>query len=471
MRKTKIICTIGPAVDNDESIRALIRGGMNGARFNFSHGTHESHRATFDRLDRARRELGIPVAAILDTKGPEIRVKKFADGGVELVKDAEFILCAEDVEGSAERVSVTYPNLAAELQVGNRILLDDGLIELTVIGFSGTETICRVVTGGYLSNNKSVTIPDVHIALPAVTERDAADLRLGAELGFDWVAASFIRNAEDVASVRRVLIESGAPDIRIIAKVENREGLNNLEEILDSADAVMVARGDLGVEIPACEVPVAQKRMVEGAVKRGKPVIIATQMLDSIIRNPRPTRAEVSDVANAIFEDASCVMLSGETASGKYPFEALGTMVETIEAAEASVLLWDRFRRRVYSGNDSINEAITHACCTTAQDLAASAIATMTLSGHTARMIARFRPGCPILAITPNERVQRQLSICWGIQSFPSKHTENTDELLQRAADVARESGAATMGDTVVITAGIPLGETPSTNLIKAQVI
>ena len=471
MRKTKIICTLGPAVDNDEAIRALIRTGMNGARFNFSHGTHESHRATFERLDKARRELGVPVAAILDTKGPEIRVKKFAGDGAELLTGGEFTLCAEDVEGSSQRVSVTYPNLAAELKVGNRILLDDGLIELEVIGFEGSETRCRVLTGGWLSNNKSITIPDVHIALPAVTERDAADLRLAAELGFDWVAASFIRSAEDVASVRRVLVESGAPDIRIIAKVENREGLNNLEEILDAADAVMVARGDLGVEIPACEVPVAQKRMVEGAVKRGKPVIIATQMLDSMIRNPRPTRAEVSDVANAIFEDASCVMLSGETASGKYPIEALETMVETVEAAEASVLLWDRFRRRTHSGNDSINEAITHACCTTAQDLGAAAIVTMTLSGHTARMLARFRPGCPILAITPNERVQRQLNICWGVQAFHSERTESTDVLLQRAADVARKSGEATMGDTVVITAGIPLGETPSTNLIKAQVI
>lgn len=471
MRKTKIICTLGPAVDNEDALRALIRTGMNGARFNFSHGTHESHRATFERLDKVRREMGVPVAAILDTKGPEIRVKKFADGAVELVPGADFVLCAEDVEGSVERVSVTYPNLAEELEIGNTILLDDGLIELEVTGFHGGDTCCRVISGGRLSNNKSINIPGVHVALPAVTERDASDLRFAAELGFDWIAASFIRSAEDVAAVRRVLVESGAPDIRIIAKVENREGLENLEEILDAADAVMVARGDLGVEIPACQVPVAQKRMVEGAVKRGKPVIIATQMLDSMIRNPRPTRAEVSDVANAIFEDASCVMLSGETASGKYPIEALETMVETVEAAEASVLLWDRFRRRTHSGNDSVNEAITHACCTTAQDLAASAIVTMTLSGHTARMIARFRPGCPILAITPNERVQRQLSICWGVQAFKSERTESTDILLQRAADVARNCGAATMGDTVVITAGIPLGETPSTNLIKAQVI
>lgn len=471
MRKTKIICTLGPAVDNEDALRTLIRTGMNGARFNFSHGTHDSHRATFERLDRVRRELNAPVAAILDTKGPEIRVKKFAEGCAQLQEGASFILCAEDVEGNSQRVSVTYPNLASELSVGDSILLDDGLIELEVTGTQGGETHCRVVTGGCLSNNKSINIPGVHVNLPAVTERDADDLRLAAELGFDWVAASFIRSAADVEAVRRVLVESGAPDIRIIAKVENREGLRNLEEILDAADAVMVARGDLGVEIPACEVPVAQKRMVEGAVKRGKPVIIATQMLDSMIRNPRPTRAEVSDVANAIFEDASCVMLSGETASGKYPVEALETMVETIEAAEASLLHWDRFRRKSYGGNDSINEAITHATCTTAQDLNAAAIVTMTLSGHTARMIARFRPGCPILAITPNERVQRQLSICWGVQAKHTDRTESTDVLLRKAADFARESGAAAIGDTVVITAGIPLGETPSTNLIKAQVI
>ncbi|MDD6158587.1 MAG: pyruvate kinase [bacterium] len=468
MRRTKIICTLGPAVDSEEAMKNLILSGMNGARFNFSHGTHESQLATLERLNRARAELGIPVAAILDTKGPEIRVRNFENGKVTLTEGAEFTLTGEDCLGTAERASVTYPHLAEELDAGGRILLDDGLIELRVERCQGPEVHCRVITGGVLSNHKSINIPDGHISLPAVTEQDERDLAFAAEHGFDWVAASFIRSAADLEEIRAVLRRHGGEGIRLMAKIENREGIEHLDEILDSADAVMVARGDLGVEIPAAEVPVHQKRMVAGAVRRGKVVVIATQMLDSMIRNPRPTRAEVSDVANAIFEGASCVMLSGETASGAYPFEALRTMVEAVEAAENSLVPWERFRGLHDFGHDSINEAITHACCTTAMDLSAEAILTMTRSGHTARMVARFRPGCPIVALTPDERVARQLAIVWGVLPAVAGDAASTDEVFARSVEKAKELGVLRAGDTAVITAGVPLGRVGSTNLIHA---
>lgn len=468
MRRTKIICTLGPAVDSEEAMKKLILSGMNGARFNFSHGTHESQLATLERLNRARAELGIPVAAILDTKGPEIRVRNFENGKVTLTEGAEFTLTGEDCLGTAERASVTYPHLAEELDAGGRILLDDGLIELRVERCQGPEVHCRVITGGVLSNHKSINIPDGHISLPAVTEQDERDLAFAAEHGFDWVAASFIRSAADLEEIRAVLRRHGGEGIRLMAKIENREGIEHLDEILDSADAVMVARGDLGVEIPAAEVPVQQKRMVAGAVRRGKVVVIATQMLDSMIRNPRPTRAEVSDVANAIFEGASCVMLSGETASGAYPFEALRTMVEAVEAAENSLVPWERFRGLHDFGHDSINEAITHACCTTAMDLSAEAILTMTRSGHTARMVARFRPGCPIVALTPDERVARQLAIVWGVLPAVAGDAASTDEVFARSVEKAKELGVLRAGDTAVITAGVPLGRVGSTNLIHA---
>ena len=468
MRRTKIICTLGPAVDSEEAMKKLILSGMNGARFNFSHGTHDSQLATLERLNRARAELGIPVAAILDTKGPEIRVRNFENGKVTLTEGAEFTLTGEDCLGTAERASVTYPHLAEELDAGGRILLDDGLIELRVERCQGPEVHCRVITGGVLSNHKSINIPDGHISLPAVTEQDERDLAFAAEHGFDWVAASFIRSAADLEEIRAVLRRHGGEGIRLMAKIENREGIEHLDEILDSADAVMVARGDLGVEIPAAEVPVHQKRMVAGAVRRGKVVVIATQMLDSMIRNPRPTRAEVSDVANAIFEGASCVMLSGETASGAYPFEALRTMVEAVEAAENSLVPWERFRGLHDFGHDSINEAITHACCTTAMDLSAEAILTMTRSGHTARMVARFRPGCPIVALTPDERVARQLAIVWGVLPAVAGDAASTDEVFARSVEKAKELGVLRAGDTAVITAGVPLGRVGSTNLIHA---
>ena len=472
MRKTKIICTLGPAVDSEEMIRKLILAGMNAARFNFSHGTHESHLAQLTKLKRVRDELGIPVAAILDTKGPEIRIKTFKDGRIELKKDDTFTLTTAECEGTAERVSVTYANLHNEVAPGNHILVDDGLIDLLVQEIKGQEIVCVVENGGPLSNNKSINIPNVHILLPSLTEKDKEDLKFAAENDFDFIAASFVRKASDVEDIRACLHEFGGDNIRIISKIENREGVDNLEEIIAASDGVMVARGDLGVEIPAQEVPILQKKMIKATTMAGKPVITATQMLDSMIRNPRPTRAEVSDVANAVFDGTSCVMLSGETASGKYPIEAVEAMVSTVKAAESAINYWGRFREHsLEPGVSSINDAITHTCCMTAMDLNATAILAPTESGYTAKVISRFRPACPIVAVCQNEKVRRQLAISWGVHSYLTGFVDSTDRLFSMSVEVARKEGAVKCGDTVVITAGVPIGKSGTTNLIKAQVV
>ena len=471
MRKTKIICTMGPAVDNEEMLRALMLTGMDAARFNFSHGTHESHLATLNKVRRIRDELGAAVATILDTKGPEIRIKTFENGPVTLREGDKFTLTTRDVPGDAGIVSVTYADLHKELESGCRVLIDDGLIELTVDGIQGQDIACTVRSGGTLSNNKSINIPGVSIHLPSLTEKDRADLRFAAEQDFDFVAASFVRKASDVEDIRACLRECGGEHIRIISKIENREGVDNLEEIIAASDGLMVARGDLGVEIPAYEVPILQKRMIKETSMAGKPVITATQMLDSMIRNPRPTRAEVSDVANAVFDGTSCVMLSGETASGKHPVEAVQTMVDTINAAEQATDYWGRFRRFEFTPGRSINDAVTHTCCQTAMDLEADAILTPTQTGHTARMIARFRPACPIVALTTTERARRQLAISWGVQPLLAGYVDSTDRLFSMCVQSALKEGAVQSGQMVVITAGVPIGRAGSTNLIKAQVV
>ena len=471
MRKTKIICTMGPAVDNEEMLRALMLTGMDAARFNFSHGTHESHLATLNKVRRIRDELGAAVATILDTKGPEIRIKTFENGPVTLREGDKFTLTTRDVPGDAGIVSVTYADLHKELESGCRVLIDDGLIELTVDGIQGQDIACTVRSGGTLSNNKSINIPGVSIHLPSLTEKDRDDLRFAAEQDFDFVAASFVRKASDVEDVRACLKSYGGDNIRIISKIENREGVDNLDEIIDASDGIMVARGDLGVEIPAYEVPILQKRMIKETSMAGKPVITATQMLDSMIRNPRPTRAEVSDVANAVFDGTSCVMLSGETASGKHPVEAVQTMVDTINAAEQATDYWGRFRRFEFTPGRSINDAVTHTCCQTAMDLEADAILTPTQTGHTARMIARFRPACPIVALTTTERARRQLAISWGVQPLLAGYVDSTDRLFSMCVQSALKEGAVQSGQMVVITAGVPIGRSGSTNLIKAQVV
>ena len=471
MRKTKIICTMGPAVDNEEQLRTLVLAGMDAARFNFSHGTHESHLATLVKVKRVRDELGAAVATILDTKGPEIRVKSFESGPVTLVEGDKFTLTTSEVPGTSERVSVTYSNLHNELRPGCRVLIDDGLIELQVSEIRGQDIECTLVCGGELSSNKSINIPDVHIQLPSLTEKDREDLRFAVEQDFDFVAASFVRKASDVEDIRACLHEYGGDHIRIISKIENREGVDNLEEIIAASDGLMVARGDLGVEIPAHEVPILQKRMISKTRMAGKPVITATQMLDSMIRNPRPTRAEVSDVANAVFDGTSCVMLSGETASGKYPLEAVATMVDTIKAAEQATDYWGRFRKVEFTPGRSINDAVTHSCCLTAMDLEADAILTPTQTGHTARMISRFRPACPIVAFTTTERARRQLAISWGVKPVLAGYVDSTDRLFSMCVQSALKEGAVESGQMVVITAGIPIGLAGSTNLIKAQVV
>ena len=471
MRKTKIICTMGPAVDNEEKLRALMLAGMDAARFNFSHGTHESHLALLTKVKRVRDELGAAVATILDTKGPEIRVKTFASGSVTLAEGATFTLTTRDVPGDESCVSVTYSNLHNELKPGCRVLIDDGLIELRVEEVRGQDIVCAVACGGPLSSNKSINIPDVHIQLPSLTEKDKEDLRFAVEQDFDFVAASFVRKASDVEDIRACLKEYGGEHIRIISKIENSEGVENLDEIIAASDGLMVARGDLGVEIPAYEVPILQKTMIKKTSMAGKPVITATQMLDSMIRNPRPTRAEVSDVANAVFDGTSCVMLSGETASGKYPLEAVQTMVDTIRAAELATDYWGRFRRFEFKPGRDINDAVTHASCQTAMDLEADAILTPTQTGHTARMISRFRPACPIVAFTTTERARRQLAISWGVRPLLAGYVDSTDRLFSMCVQSALKEGAVESGQMVVITAGIPIGLAGSTNLIKAQVV
>ena len=471
MRKTKIICTLGPAVDSEDMLRTLIRAGMDAARFNFSHGSHPEHLARLNRLKSVRDAMGRPVATILDTKGPEIRIKSFDAKTVTLETGDPFTLTTDDVVGDRSRVSVTYPKLHQELAPGQQVLIDDGLVAIRVEEIAGHDIRCTVENGGTLSANKSINIPGVHIRLPALTEKDVADIRFGVENDFDYIAASFVRRAADVEAVRQVLRDCGGENVKIIARIENQEGVDNVDEILAAADGIMVARGDLGVEIPAARVPVLQKQMIRKGLQAGKPVITATQMLDSMMRNPRPTRAEVSDVANAVFDGTGCVMLSGETAGGKYPVESLTAMVGIVTEAEQSIDYWRRFQKQRITPASNINDAITHTCCLTAMDLNATAILAATSSGRTARMICRFRPACPVAALTMHEKVRRQLAICWGVIPLLTGEVNSTDRIFSLSAEVARKEGLVKNGDTVVITAGVPLGKSGSTNLIKAQVI
>lgn len=471
LRKTKIICTLGPAVNSEERIRSLIRNGMNAARFNFSHGSHEEHLGRLNMLKAVRDTMGVPVPAILDTKGPEIRIKSFGCSTVTLEAGASFTLTTREVEGDQKQVSVTYSDLHKDLAPGQQILIDDGLVAIRVEKIEGQDIHCTVENGGTLSSNKSLNIPGVHISLPALTEKDISDIQFGVEQDFDFVAASFVRQVEDVQAVRKVLDECGGERVKIIAKIENQEGVDNIDAILDAADGVMVARGDLGVEIPAARVPIMQKQIIRKGLQVGKPIITATQMLDSMMRNPRPTRAEVSDVANAVFDGTSCVMLSGETAQGKYPMEAIQAMDSIVTEAENSIQYWRQFKKQRIIPAHNIDDAITHTCCLTAMDLEAKAIIAATSSGRTARLICRFRPACPIAALTMHEKVRRQLAISWGVIPLLTGEVTSTDRIFSLSADVARKEGLVDLGDTVVITAGVPLGYGGCTNLLKAQVI
>lgn len=472
MRKTKIICTLGPSTDDERVLRDLMLGGMNAARFNFSHSTHDEAKVKMDTVCRLREELNLPIATILDTKGPEIRVKTFKNGSAVLKEGQTFTLTTNEVEGDEKTVGITYKNLPKDIKVGSAVLVDDGLIEMEAVRVTDTEVICRVTNGGVIKNHKGVNVPGTKLTMPFISEVDRSDIIFGIGAGFDFIAASFTRTAADILEIRQILKEYDCHTINIIAKIENMEGVDNIDEILRVADGIMVARGDMGVEIPLEDVPVLQKELITKAYLAGKQVVTATQMLDSMMNNPRPTRAEATDVANAIYDGTSCIMLSGETAAGKYPVEALNTMVRIAEKAESNINYIKRFNNRDNSDTKfDVTNAISHATCTTAHDLGAKAIITVTKSGITARQISKFRPLYPIVGCTLQENVARQLNLSWNVHPLVIKEETDIDLLFDHAVDAAEKSGLVKSGDLVVITAGMPLGVTGTTNMMKVHVV
>ena len=466
MRKTKIICTIGPASESEERLKELMLAGMNVARFNFSHGTHEEHKKKFDRVIKVSNELGLPVATLLDTKGPEIRLKDIEGGKTEIVSGQKFILTTEEVLGNNEKVTITYKNLANDISVGTTILIDDGLIEMVVDAIEETDIICTVINGGPISNHKGVNVPGAELSMPYISDVDRSDIMFGCDMGFDFLAASFVRCKEDILEVRKIIEEHGS-HMKIIAKIENMQGIRNLEEILEASDGIMVARGDMGVEIPMEDVPVIQKRMIKMAEVLGKHVITATQMLESMIKNPRPTRAEATDIANAIYDGTTAIMLSGESAAGLYPVEAVKTMARIAERTEEDIDYNRRMKRRKEIDHFDITTAISHATCTTAMDLKAAAIITVTISGFTAGMIARYKPKCPIIACSVSPRICRQLNLTWGVTPMWIARESTADDLFEEAVHAAEEAGYIKKGDRVVLTAGVPLGVSGKTNMIR----
>ena len=470
MRKTKIICTLGPSTDKDGVLRELVASGMNVARFNFSHGSYEEHKGRLDNLKAIRAELGKPVAALLDTKGPEIRLKEFKNGVEMLEAGQTFTLTTREVEGTKEICSITYKDLPQDVQAGGTIMLDDGLIKLRIEKVTDTDITCTVLNSGKIKTKKGVNVPGVHLSMPYLSQRDRDDIIFGVQQGFDFIAASFVRTAQDVYDIRNLLNEYDS-NIRIIAKIENREGVNNIDSILAAADAVMVARGDLGVEIDFTELPGIQKSVIDRSFSFGKPIVTATQMLDSMMVNPRPTRAEISDVANAIYDGTSAIMLSGETAAGAYPVEALRTMSAIAERTENEVHYRDNRLVDAHSGQISVSDATAHAACLTARDVNATAIVTVSESGNTARLLSKYRPAQPIIACVMNEQVQRQLSISWGITPLMMPLAHSTDELIEMSTALAKENGYLHDGELAVVTAGVPVGVSGTTNMIKIHMI
>ena len=471
MRKTKIICTLGPSTDKEGVLETLIQEGMDVARFNFSHGSHREQKERLIKLQEIRERLGRPVAALLDTKGPEIRIRTFKEGKAELVEGQEFTLTSEDIEGTNEKVSVTYEDLYKDLKPGDSVLIDDGLIGLEVVSIEGKEIHCVVKNGGMVSDRKGVNLPGVDVNMPFISPKDKEDILFGIREGFDFIAASFTRTAEDVAEIRKILYENGGADIGIIAKIENQQGVNNIDRIIEAADGIMIARGDMGVEIPLEDVPVIQKEIIAKVYNAGKQVITATQMLDSMIKNPRPTRAETTDVANAIYQGTSAIMLSGETAAGKYPVEALKTMVRIAVRTESDIPYNELFSVRKKEEKKDMTTAISHATCMTAIDMDAKAIITVTKSGHTARMVSRFRPGCPIVGCTSDMRTCRKLNLSWGISPVLIKEEYSMEILFLHATEAAEREGFVQEGDVAILTAGVPVGRPGKTNLIKAIVV
>ena len=471
MRKTKIVCTLGPATNDVEIMKQLIHNGMDAARINFSHGTYETHAETIAKLKQAREELNAPIPLILDTKGPEIRVKTFKEDKVRLEEDATFTLTTRDVEGDVNIVSVTYADLPKDVHRGSRILIDDGLIELKVEDITETDVVCKVVNGGVVKSRKGVNLPGVEVNLPSLMEKDIEDLKFGVENGFDIVAASFIRSAEDVLKIRRVLEENGGGQMHIISKIENQQGVENIDKILEASDGIMVARGDLGVEIPPEEVPLVQKILIAKANCIGKPVITATQMLESMVHSPRPTRAEANDVANAIFDGSDAIMLSGETVAGAYPLEAVATMARIALKAESAVDYAAKLANTTEPARVNITNAISMAACATAAELKTAAITTVTKSGFTARMISRYRPACPLIASTSDETVWRQMNLIWGCKPMLYTGELPRGGVFDTALEIAVKSGLLKNGDTVVSALGMPLGFSGATNTLRVDIV
>lgn len=473
MRKTKIICTIGPATDDENVLKNMIKAGMNVARFNFSHGDYETHTKRYNEVEKVRDELGLPIATLLDTKGPEIRLGDFENPeGVEIKTGDNFILTTKECIGTSEKCYINYEGLTRDVKAGNIILINDGLVSLKVNHIIGTDIYCTVIDGGLLTNHKGVNVPDVELNMPYLSQKDMNDLSFGSKLGFDFIAASFCRSATDVTIMRNYLEAIGWNDAKIIAKIENSQGVDNIDEIIRVADGIMVARGDMGVEVPFEKIPSIQKMIIEKVYMAGKIVVTATQMLESMIENPRPTRAEITDVANAIYDGTSAIMLSGESAVGKHPVEAVKTMARIAETTEADIDYKTRFDHFYQKPeNNDITSAISHATVTTAHDLNAAAIVTVTKSGTTARMISKFRPFTTIVGATTNPKIYRQLVLSWGVYPVICQEKQNTDELFDHAVEVTKNAGVIKRGDLAVITAGIPLGVSGTTNMLKVQVV
>lgn len=470
MRKTKIICTLGPSTENESIMRELMIQGMDVARINMSHGTYEEHSKKMDMVRRLRAELGLPVAILLDTKGPEIRTGNFSEK-VELAAGQKYTLTTNEVDGTNEHCSITFAGLPGDVKEGTRILIDDGLIEMVVTDKTETDIICKVINGGPVSSHKGINVPDITLSMPFLSDRDKSDLAFGVRQDVDFVAASFTRCAEDINEMRSYLESLGGENIRIIAKIENKDGVRNIDEIVRVSDGIMVARGDLGVEIPIAEIPQIQKMLIRKTRNSDKPVITATQMLDSMMKNPRPTRAETTDVANAIYDGTSVIMLSGETAAGAYPVEAVKTMANIAETTENNINYIDRFKKLDMHERPDVTSAISHATCTTAHDLGAAAIITVSKSGMTSRMLSKYRPECPIISGTPDEKVYRQTNMSWGVCPIMIEEKSSTDDLIDHVISVAQEKKLLKNGDLVVLTAGIPLGISGTTNMMKVHLV
>lgn len=472
MKKTKIVCTMGPTTNDKEIIKSLIESGMNAARLNFSHGSHDEHLGRINMVKEARKELGTHIAILLDTKGPEIRTGNFENGTVELQEGDKFdVYCGEDIVGDETRCSISYKGLYKDVKPGDRLLINDGLVALKIEAIEGTIIKTTIENTGVIGNHKGMNVPGVKLNLPALTEKDIADLLFGIECEVDIVAASFIRKGSDVIDIRSLLSKNGGEGIQIFSKIENQEGVDNIDEIIEYSDGIMVARGDLGVEIPTEEVPIVQKMIIEKCNEAGKPVITATQMLDSMIRNPRPTRAEASDVANAIFDGTDAIMLSGETASGKYPIEVVQTMARIAVKAEEYLSYKEIFEKRRKNYSSNVPDAISIATCSTAMELNVPAIITATQSGQTARQISKYRPECMILACTPYEKVARSLALNWGVLPVIIPKVIDTDDLIEKTSKIALKENYVENGDLVVIVAGIPINHTGSTNMMKVHII